>query len=331
MTARERSTSRGRATLVGVFAILLWAALALTTVRARGIPPFELLTLSFAVAFLAGMALLGTLGRKALAQLRQPWAPWLTAFVGIFLYHALYFFALSAAPAAQASLIAYLWPLFIVLFSSLLPGERLRPRHVMGAVLGLGGTALVLQSRDGAPGTAVAGVGYAAAFGCAVIWSGYSVLNRRFADTPSGMMVGICGAVALAGAICHGLLETTTMPDMTQWISIVVLGLGPTGLAFLAWDHATKHGQLPLLGALSYLAPLLSTFLLVAAGQAQGGVVLFAAAALVIGGALLATGMPKRRTWSGRPLGQAVCRCGNQTLRKMADSALAAFRRRKSV
>ena len=55
------------------------------------------------------------------------------------------------------------------------------------------------------------------------------------------------------------MLETERAPDPGQWLAIALLGLGPTGLAFLAWDYATKHGRLPLLGALSYLAPLLST------------------------------------------------------------------------
>ncbi len=136
-------------------------------------------------------------------------------------------------------------------------------------------------------------LGFAAAFGCAIVWSGYSVLNRRFAAVPSAMLVGVCGAVAVAGAICHVLVEPSVVPSPGQWVAVVLLGLGPTGLAFLAWDHATKHGRLPVLGALSYLAPLVSTLLLLT-GQAQGSLTLIAAAALIIGGAVLATGLPAR-------------------------------------
>ncbi|HEX4769009.1 MAG TPA: DMT family transporter [Lichenihabitans sp.] len=286
-------TRRTSATAVGVVAILLWAGLALATVGARGLPPFELLSLSFAVACLAGLGLLAGRGRAGLAEMVQPPAPWLTAFCGIFLYHALYFFALSAAPAAEASLIAYLWPLFIVLFAALLPGEGLKARHLLGALLGLGGTALILMSRTGAGGGAGSLGGYLAAFACALVWSGYSVLNRRFERIPSGMIVGVCGAVALSGGACHLMVETNVRPGATQWLAIVVLGLGPTGSAFLAWDHATKHGRLALLGALSYLAPLLSTGLLILAGQASASGPLPIAALLVIGGAVTATGLPR--------------------------------------
>lgn len=286
-----------RATAIGVGAILLWAALALFTVAARGLPPFELLALSFGTAWGAGLGILGARGRTGLAELRQPAAPWLLAFCGLFFYHALYFFALSAAPPASASLVAYLWPLLIVLMSASRPGEHLRARHIGGAVLGLGGTAMIILGphADGPALGLSAVTGFAAALGCAVVWSGYSVLNRRYADVPSGMLVGVCGAVAAAGGLCHAVVEPTVWPNAGQGTAIVLLGLGPTGLAFLAWDHATKHGSLPVLGALSYLAPLVSTLLMILAGQASAGATLIAAAALIIGGAVLATGLPAWR------------------------------------
>ncbi|OZI60134.1 aromatic amino acid exporter YddG [Bordetella genomosp. 11] len=281
--------SAARATGIGVLAILLWAALALLTVRAGALPPFQLLTLSFGVAFAGGVCALLPRGRAALAEMRQPLRPWLLSFGGIFCYHALYFYALSHAPAAQASLIAYLWPLFIVLFSALAPGGRLQGRHVLGAVLGLAGTALIALDRSGAADAAWPVAGIAAAFGCALIWSGYSVLNRRYANAPSSMMVGVCGLVAVAGAACHAALETTVPVSGAQWGAIVLLGLGPTGLAFLAWDYATKHGHLALLGPLSYLAPLLSTLLLVLTGETPATLSLLMAALLIIGGSVVAT------------------------------------------
>jgi drug/metabolite transporter (DMT)-like permease len=94
----------------------------------------------------------------------------------------------------------------------------------------------------------------------------------------------------MAGALCHFAFEVTAAPDARQWAALVALGIGPTGLAFLAWDHATKHGQLALLGVLAYLAPMLSTAALVLAGLAPASWLLFAAAGLTIAGALIATG-----------------------------------------
>lgn len=287
-TVTDRRTSR--ATAVGAAAIAFWAGLALLAVGAKGIPPFELLALSFGVAFFAGLVVLAVRGRGALALLRQPIEAWVTAFLAIFLYHALYFFALATIPPVQASLINYLWPLLIVLFASLAPGgERLRLRHLIGAALGLGGAALILADHTAETQTVGGIAGYLAAAGCAIIWSVYSVLNRRFAHVPSEMLIGVCGGVALAGGIVHAVFETTVWPTMHQSLAILLLGIGPTGLAFLAWDHATKHGNLPLLGALSYFAPLLSTLLLILAGYAPATLLVGVSALLIVGGALLAS------------------------------------------
>ena len=279
-----------RATALGGVAIAFWSGLALLTAATHGIPPFELLTLSFGVAFLAGLVILTLRGKEALARLRQPVLPWITAFLALFLYHALYFQALAAIPPARASLIAYLWPLLIVMFSALLPnGSGLQIRNLGGAGLGLLGVGFIFAGHNVVTEGQGSALGYVAAIGCAVVWSAYSVVNRRFARIPSEMLIGVCAAVSLAGGIAHLVLERTIWPSGWQWGAIFLLGVGPTGLAFLAWDHATKHGDLPLLGALSYLAPLISTLLLVLAGKAVATVTLGLAAFLIVGGAVLAT------------------------------------------
>lgn len=295
MTARglgvrvEAAPRRQSATAAGLAALLLWSGLATLTAQAGGVPRFELLAVTFGVAFVAGTLVLALRGDGALRQMRQPLVPWLAAFTGLFLYHVLYFYALSAAPPAQASLLSYLWPLLIVLLSSLVTGQRLRAQHLGGALLGLAGTVLVVL--DGGEIGSMSGttLGYAAAAGSAAVWAGYSVSNRLFQATPSAMIVGVCGAVAASGAVCHLALEPTLKPDTQQCLAKLALGLGPVGLAFLAWDHATKRGNLPLLGALSYLAPLLSTLLLIATGQAVPTMRVLLAAVLVMAGAVLAT------------------------------------------
>ena len=288
-------TSAG-ATLIGVIAVFLWACLALLTTMTTGIPAFQLLASSFAVAFVASLCILGLRGAAEFGNWRQPWYVWATGFAGIFGYHALYFFALKTAPAAEASLIAYLWPLLIVLLSSLTTGESLRKRQLLGALFGLAGTALIMLQRASQESASMPVIGYAAAFACAWVWSTYSVVNRRFSNVPSSIIGGICGLVAVAGLLCHLIFETTVRPTAGQWAAIIALGLGPVGLAFFAWDHATKHSNLAMLGALSYLAPLFSTLLLIAVGQTDASPLLLIPAVLIILGAIIATSRKIKRS-----------------------------------
>ncbi len=291
MTAVPRDTAsrRTRATLVGGIAVLLWALLALFTTGAAGIPPFQLLAMTFAVAFAVSLAVLARRGARAFAAWRQPVAAWMLGVGGLFGYHFFYFVALGNAPAVDASLIAYLWPLLIVVFSALLPGERLRWFHFAGAVMGLAGAALLVTKGGEVAFDARYSLGYLAAAACALTWSSYSVANRRFGAVPTEVVGGFCGAVALLGLLCHLLVETTVRPQGLQWLAILGLGLGPVGAAFFVWDYGTKHGNIQVLGAFSYAAPLLSTLILIAFGRAEATWVVGLACLLIVAGAVLAS------------------------------------------
>jgi len=208
---------------------------------------------------------------------------------GLFGYHALYFLALRLAPPAEAGLLNYLWPLLIVLFSSLLPGERLAPHHVIGALLGLAGTVLLLAgdfSGGFAPGQPP---GLIAAFVAAFVWAAYSVMSRRLKSVPTDAVAGFCLATALLAGLVHAIVEVTVWPDSTpQWLAIAALGTGPVGAAFYAWDVGMKRGDIRVLGAASYATPLLSTGFLTMAGYAQPSANIAIAAALIGGGGLIA-------------------------------------------
>ena len=96
--------------------------LALLTAGTGPIPPFQLAAITFAIASLLGFGFIAWSGAD-LGVLRQPPKAWALGLYGLFGYHALYFAALKLAPPAEAGLIAYLWPLLIVLMTALLPGE----------------------------------------------------------------------------------------------------------------------------------------------------------------------------------------------------------------
>ncbi|MGO2136390.1 DMT family transporter [Marinobacter sp.] len=180
------------------------------------------------------------------------------------------FKAMTLAPAAEVSLLAYLWPLFIVLMSSFLPGESLHKQHIMGAILALVGCWLLIGSNSG--GFVMDNFeGYLVAFSCALIWSSYSVLSRLVESVPTDAVVWFCGVTAVA-LLCHLAWETTVWPNgWVQWVGVLGLGLGPVGIAFFTWDYGVKHGNIQLLGTLAYSAPLISVVLLIVLGSLIAG------------------------------------------------------------
>jgi drug/metabolite transporter (DMT)-like permease len=255
------------ATFVGFLAIAMWAVLALLTDSTGDIPAFQLTAMTFAIAALGGMT--SWLFRpNAWRGLNVPLKAWLVGVGGLFGYHFVYFTALENAPAVDASLIAYLWPLFIVLGSALMPGEQLRWHHVVGALLGLAGAAMIVTKGGSVSFDPHYSFGYAMAFACALLWAGYSLLSRRLSKIPTDAVTGFCVVTALLAVCCHLAFEQTVWPaDISQWGAVVLLGLLPVGAAFFAWDYGVKRGNIQILGAASYASPLLSTIVLVMAGK----------------------------------------------------------------
>lgn len=284
---------RNRATLIGFSAVLTWSTLALFGTLAGPVPPFQLVAMAFTIVFALTVAIWLARGEDPRTHLRQPARLWALGIAGLFGYHLLYFIGIQNAPPADANLINYLWPVLIVLFSALLPAEagvgRLRWFHLAGAALGLAGTALIVTGGTGLVIRAEFSGGYLAAIGAALAWSSYSVLSRRFAHVSTDAVGAFCGGTALLAWIAHLVLETTAWPaDGLAWFAVLGLGLGPVGAAFFAWDHGVKHGDLRVLGAGAYAAPLLSTVLLVVFGLGDATWTLALACLLIVGGGLLA-------------------------------------------
>jgi drug/metabolite transporter (DMT)-like permease len=278
---------RSRATLIGFAAVILWSMLAVLTVGTAPVPPLLLNAICFGIGGTVGIVWLVLSGE--IGSLRQvPLKVYAIGTAGLFGYHFFYFSALRMAPAAEAGLIAYLWPLLIVLMSALLPGERLQRGHILGGVLGFAGAAVILLGgRSGSVDGAMAG--YALALVCAFTWSGYSIISRSFGAVPTGSVAVFCLVTAVLSAAAHLRFETALWPETTLgWLSVIGLGLGPVGLAFYVWDIGVKKGDIQLLGVASYAAPVLSTLILVLAGVAAPSWSLLAAAILITAGASLA-------------------------------------------
>lgn len=291
-TNKPARRHRNLATATGFLAVVMWAFLALLTDATGTMPPFQTAAISFAIGTLVGLVWHAAQSdRQSLRPSQGQWAAYGLGALGLFGYHALYFAALKNAPAVEASLIAFLWPLLIVVGSALLPGERLRAWHVVGALCGFAGAALIVTRGSGLSIDPIFAFGYGLALTAAFTWAAYSLIARRFSNVPTSAVIVFCAVAAALSAICAIAFEqqTAVWPlSITQWVAVVGLGLLPVGAAFYVWDYGVKHGDIQLVGVSSYAAPLLSTLILIAAGRAEPGWSIVVACVLITAGALLA-------------------------------------------
>lgn len=261
-------------------AIGLWASLAPLGAILGDLPPFFVTGLSL----LIGSVISIFVSRGKLEKLKVPGKTLLVGVFGLFGYHAALFSALQLAPAVQANLVNYLWPLLIVVLTPMfLSGTSLRARHVIAALVGFGGAALAITSAGEISQGGL--LGYAFALLAAVIWASYSLLTKRvpsFNTAAVGLFALVSGLLALGA---HFLFEPAVTPSAGQWLLLLVLGLGPLGGAFYLWDFALKNGDPQRIGLLSFLTPLLSTTLLLLVTGRELTWLLFLSGVLIIGAA----------------------------------------------
>jgi drug/metabolite transporter (DMT)-like permease len=278
-----------RADFLALGAIFLWASLATLATLLSEIPPLLLTGIGLVIGSLISLPL----SRFKLSSWKIPLKTLMVGVYGLFGYHLMLFVALQTAPAVEANLVNYLWPLLIVVLAPLFTKSlKLLPRHVIAVSAGFTGAAIAITSNGQAGLSFDFETGYLFALAAAIIWSTYSLLTTKLPGFPTSA-IGLFGLVAGVLAIAaHFLLEEPAVISGSDWWLLVILGLGPLGASFYLWDAALKIGDPRRIGLLAFLTPLLSTVLLLVVSGRMLSWQLAVATALIVGGAVLGSRTP---------------------------------------
>lgn len=271
-----------RSDLAALGAVFLWASLATLGAALDHLPPLLITGISLLIGSLIALPLVGFRVTKMAVSPKIL----LLGVYGLFGYHVALFAGLQQAPAVQANLVNYLWPLLIVLLAPLfISGAKLTLRLVFAGLAGFVGAGLAILS-----GTQLSGqfeIGYLWSGIAAIIWSTYSLGTKRAGSFPTaavGLFGLVAGALALLVFFATGDSVAISAED---WVWLITLGLGPLGGSFFLWDFALKHGDAQRIGLIAFITPLLSTVMLLIFTDSPLSPLLLLAAALIFGGAAL--------------------------------------------
>jgi drug/metabolite transporter (DMT)-like permease len=202
--------------------------------------------------------------------------------------------ATSRTQTIVAGLINYLWPAFSLVLAPVFLKKKVRPLFlVVGLALALGG--MYLASTQGQvlnpgevlsqPGTLVV---YSLALLAAVTWGLYSNLSKKWAsDQDSGSVPLFLLASGLLMGLFRLFIPEVSAPGPAAPFEMAYMVIFPTILAYIFWDAAMRKGQMILVVSLSYFIPLFSTVISSLGLGVAPGPELWAAAGMIIAGALV--------------------------------------------
>lgn len=266
----------------GIAALLIWSLTPLVIVKLERIPIYEFVTMMLMLGFCVSFML--TAKRKSFKQIACAPKLWIVGTLAITFYQIILFHAFRLAPPEHIELLTYLWPIFMIIFSGLLPKEHFTIRHLFAAFLGVAGVYFIIMQGGSSAISAAYMKGYLLTILVAVIWATYMLVARHHTNVPSEITGFFSGGAALISLCLHYLFESFVMPDLREWPLLLFMGIGVAGISFPLWDFGIKKGNFKLLGILSYFVPLLSVMFLIFAGVTQFSSSLLIAFALIFAG-----------------------------------------------
>lgn len=215
------------------------------------------------IVIVVGVAIMtGTLGQVGRQRLGLHFIRNISHFAG----QNLWFFAISAIPLAQVFALEFTTPVWVILLSPLLLGERLTRRGMIAATLGFVGILIVAR-----PDPENLSPGLLAAAGCAVFFALSAIFTRKLTRTDSitTILVYLTTMQAVFGLICAGLDGDIALPSMASlpWVILIgcagllahfclttALGLAPASIV-MPMDFA-RLPTIAVIGMLVYDEPL---------------------------------------------------------------------------
>jgi drug/metabolite transporter (DMT)-like permease len=282
-----------RVAAAAALAVACWAY-APTGIRIalQGYSPTQVALLRFAIA---SLVLLGMALGRNIARIRPADLPWIAtlALFGVAGHHVALNFGQRGVSAAAASCLAQTVPIFTALLARPVLGEIVALRHWACVVVGACGAILIVKGDQDVSGSWAGG---ALVLLAALSWGIYFTLQRRTSRRMDGLSVS-CYTVWLGTAMLlpiglpglrTGLAQATTGANL----ALVLLGIFPSALAYMAWNHVLRHREASRASLWLFLIPPVAMLIAVPALHETPSPMLLAGAGLIACSVLLLPGNP---------------------------------------
>jgi drug/metabolite transporter (DMT)-like permease len=185
-----------------------------------------------------------------------------------FTYYFFYMMALQLIPAVEASMLNYLFPVMILIFSVPINGEKLDKSKITSILIGLLGMVIILTNGSIQNIKMTNLKGDLLAIGGAVSWGIFSNLGKKNkVDTLISNYI-IVAMNFIFSCISMNIFSHFIVPDFPSLMGLSWLGLSSIVISYYVWFKALKIAPSSLIASLSFITPFVTlVFIMIFLGE----------------------------------------------------------------
>lgn len=178
-------------------------------------------------------------------------------FIGVFLYHIFLFGGLMFTSAQEAFIINYTWPVWVLIFATIILKEKLSIKKIIGILTGFIGIYIVATKGSFLTFSLNNLKGYSLALLGAVSYGLFSILGKKqdYEKTTSILFYYAFSFIYSLATIL--IISKIPVLTLTELLGITWLGIS-NGLGFAFWFLALKHGDTAKMSNMIFLTPFIS-------------------------------------------------------------------------
>lgn len=178
--------------------------------------------------------------------------------LGNYLYYIFLYGALSRTTASEGFIIAYMWPIFVMLLSFVILRESVTISKLVGITISFVGMLIIATNGNVFTMKFANPYGDFLAICGAFIFALYSVLGKKveYDNTFSVFIYFLTALILLVPTII--LTSGFVMPKTDTWIWIIINGCFVNGISYVFWFKALAYGKTEIIANLLYLTPFVS-------------------------------------------------------------------------
>ncbi|CAN5287539.1 DMT family transporter [soil metagenome] len=161
----------------------------------------------------------------------------------------LFFSVLKIVPLAEGTAMNFCAPLFVLVASPWLLGEKSRPSRWVAVAIGFVGMLIVVR-----PGGGIVPLGVLLGLASAMTFAALAMMNRKLGQHDDPLVTLFYGGLVGMGAstLLVPFFWSAHSPDLREWLILASTGISSTAGHFLI-NSAYKHAEASLLTPFTYL------------------------------------------------------------------------------